>query len=89
MAEIRRTDRSEAGEEQRLSLMTQSQPPERKAGLLQVFVTIFCALFAIGKKNTWQKDGATVSLAQIVVGAFVGMAVLVALLIWLVGFVTR
>lgn len=71
-------------------------PPEnaprektRRAGPLQVAATIFWALFAIGKKNTWRKDGATVTAAQIVVGAFIGLLILIALLVLLVNFVTR
>jgi len=71
-------------------------PPEpsspgkpKKAGPLQVAATIFWALFAIGKKNTWSKNGATVTPAQIVVGAFIGLFILIALLVLLVNFVTR
>jgi hypothetical protein len=55
-----------------------------KAGPLQVAATIFWALFAIGKKDTWRKDGATVTLFQVVVGAFVGLLIVVALLVLLV-----
>jgi hypothetical protein len=54
-----------------------------------VAATIFFALFAIGKKGTWQKDGRTVTLAQVVVGALVGFAVVVAILIAIVTLVTR
>lgn len=61
----------------------------RKAGPWQVATTIFWALFAIGKKNTWKKDGATVTPFQIVVGAFIGLVILVVLLILLVQLVTR
>jgi hypothetical protein len=60
----------------------------RRAGIRQVAATIFFALFAIGKKNTWQKDGATVTLAQIVVGAIIGFAILLAVLITLVTLAT-
>jgi Protein of unknown function (DUF2970) len=62
---------------------------KKKASIRQVAATIFFALFAIGKRNTWQKDGATVTLFQIVVGALIGFAVVVALLIGLVMFATR
>ena len=55
----------------------------------QVAATIFFGLFAIGKKNTWQKDGATVTLFQVVLGALVGLAIVLALLITLVNLVTR
>ena len=60
----------------------------KKAGIRQVAATIFFALFAIGKKNTWHKDGATVSLFQIVVGALIGFVVVVGLPIALVSLVT-
>jgi hypothetical protein len=62
---------------------------ERKAGLKQVVLTIVFGLFAIGKKNTWHKDGATITLKQAVIGALVGGVVLVSLLILLVNLVTK
>jgi len=70
---------------------SENAPPKkaRRAGPLQVAATIFWALFAIGKKNTWSKNGATVTPAQIVVGAFIGLFILIALLVLLVNFVTR
>jgi hypothetical protein len=67
----------------------QEVAPRRKAGALQVAATMFWALFAIGRKNTWHKDGATITLAQAVVGAFVGLIVIVAVLILLVTLATR
>jgi len=60
----------------------------KKASIRQVAATIFFALFAIGKKNTWQKDGATVTLFQVVVGALIGFALLLAVLITLVTLAT-
>jgi hypothetical protein len=61
---------------------------KKRAGIRQVAATIFFALFAIGKKNTWQKDGATVTLAQVVIGAIIGFAILLAVLITLVTLAT-
>ena len=61
----------------------------KKADIRQVAATIFFALIAIGKKNTWHKDGATVTLFQVVVGAFVGFLVIVAVLVTLVLLATR
>lgn len=61
--------------------------PQKKAGLLQVARTIFWGLFMIGRSNTWEKDGAVVSMPQVVVGAFIGLAVVLALLIGLVRWV--
>lgn len=71
--------------------MEPASPPPRKprASIAQVAATIFFGLFAIGKKNTWQKDGATVTPVQIVVGALIGLLVVVAGLISLVAFITR
>lgn len=65
------------------------KPDRKKASLGQVAATIFFGLFAIGKKNTWQKDGATVTLFQVVVGAIIGFAVVLAILITIVTLVTR
>ena len=65
------------------------KPPQRKATPGQVATTMFFALIAIGRKNTWHKDGATVSFAQVVVGAFAGLAVLIVLLASLVLLATR
>ena len=61
----------------------------KKASIRQVAATIFFALFAIGKKNTWHKDGATVTLFQVVVGALIGFVVVLAILITIVTLVTR
>ena len=63
--------------------------PPRKASPLQVAATMFWALFAIGRRNTWHKDGATITLFQAVVGAFVGLIVIVLLLVLLVVLATR
>ena len=60
-----------------------------KAGLGQVAATILFGLLMIGKRNTWEKDGVTVSLAQVVIGAIVGLALVLAALITLVMLATR
>ena len=59
-------------------------PPPRRAGLPQVIKTLFFGLFAIGMKGTFEKDGARVTPGQIVVGAFIGGAVLVVVIILVV-----
>lgn len=64
-------------------------PAKKKASLRQVAATIFFGLFMIGRKDTWHRDGATVSFAQVVVGAFVGLAIVVGLLVLLVLLATR
>jgi hypothetical protein len=56
----------------------------KKAGWFQVARTIFWGLFMIGRKGTWEKDGAVVSLPQIIVGAFIGLVVVLAVLIGIV-----
>ena len=61
----------------------------KKAGIRQVAATIFFALLMIGKKDTWQKDGATVTMGQVVAGAVIGFVVLVGALILLVNFVAK
>lgn len=66
--------------------MTQraAQAPRKRAGLGQVAATIFFGLLMVGRKDTWQKEGATVSFGQVVVGSFVGLAVVIAILVALV-----
>ena len=61
---------------------------KKKASIRQVAATIFFALLMIGRKDTWEKDGATVTLFQVVVGALVGFVVIVALLVLLVRLAT-
>ena len=71
---------------------TQSSDPElpqKRAGLAQVAKTLFFGLFAIGMKGTLEKDGARVTPGQIVVGAFIGGAVLVVCIILLVRVVLK
>jgi len=62
---------------------------DRKAGILQVASTMFWALFMIGKRGTWEKDGATITMTQAVVGAVVAGIVVVAILVALVYFALR
>ena len=64
-------------------------PARKKASLGQVAATILFGLLMVGRKDTWHKDGATVSFAQVVIGAFVGLAVVIAVLVALVLFATR
>lgn len=63
--------------------------PKQKAGIGQVAATIFFGLLMVGRKHTWQNEHATVSFAQVVVGSFVGLAVVLAILAALVLFATR
>ena len=71
------------------SFREQNGKPAKKAGLLQVAATIFWGLFMIGRKGTWEKDGAIVSLPQVVIGALVGAALVVLVLIIIVRLVLR
>lgn len=61
----------------------------KKASIRQVAATIFFGLFAVGKRGTWQKDGATVTMFQIVVGAIIGFFVVMAVLVALVLLATQ
>ncbi len=67
----------------------QKGKPAKKAGLLQVAATIFWGLFMIGRKGTWEKDGAIVSLPQVVIGAIIGAVLVVLVLITIVKLVLR
>lgn len=64
------------------------QPVPRKAGVRQVIATMLWGMCMIGKKGTWERDGATVTLPQIVVGAVIAAIVVIALLVLLVRFAT-
>jgi hypothetical protein len=64
-------------------------PPPRKASWVKVASTMFWALFMIGKKGTWERDGATNSLGQAVVGAIVAGILVVSILVGLVMFALR
>ncbi|HWA38828.1 MAG TPA: DUF2970 domain-containing protein [Burkholderiales bacterium] len=64
-------------------------PEPRKAGLGQVVKTVLFAILMIGKKDPRGEDGATVSVAQVFVGAIIGFLVLIAALILLVNFIVK
>lgn len=66
-----------------------SDSESHKASPLQVAATIFWALFAIGKRGTWEKGGTTITLRQAVIGAFAGLLVVVVLLVLLVRAIVR
>ncbi|MBM3395549.1 MAG: DUF2970 domain-containing protein [Betaproteobacteria bacterium] len=55
--------------------------PTKKATLGQVAATMFWALFMIGKKGTWERDGATLTKTQVVVGGIVMCVIVVAILV--------
>jgi hypothetical protein len=62
---------------------------QKKAGLRQVATTVLCALLMIGKKDPRTPDGASVSTAQIFVGALIGFLLLIAGLILLVNLIAK
>lgn len=68
---------------------TDQPPPAKKAGLAQVAATMFWGILMIGKKGTWEKDGATITPAQAIVGGVVTFAVIVCLLVLIVRFALR
>lgn len=63
-----------------------SPPAAKKAGLRQVMATMFWGLLMIGKKGTWERDGATVTLRQVVLGALIMTLLVIAILLLLVRF---
>lgn len=62
------------------------KPPPKKAGIAQVAATMFWALCMIGKKGTWERDGATLTMGQVIIGALVMTAIVIGLLVLLVRF---
>ena len=66
-----------------------TRPARKKAGLAQVAATMFWGLFMIGKKGTWEKDGATITLAQAILGGVVTFVAVVCVLVLIVAFVLR
>jgi hypothetical protein len=64
----------------------QANPPPltRKAGLRQVIATLFWGLLMIGKKDTWERNGAIVTLPQVIIGTLIMTVVVIGILILLV-----
>lgn len=50
---------------------------------------MFWGMCMIGKKGTWERDGAKLTLPQAIVGAVIAGCVVVALLVLLVRFAVR
>ena len=66
-----------------------SVKPGKKATLGQVAATMFWGMCMIGKKGTWERDGAKISLPQVIIGALIAGCVVVALLLVLAKFAAR
>lgn len=45
---------------------------------------MFWALFMVGKKGTWERDGATITLTQAIVGAVIALVVVLFILVTIV-----
>ena len=60
------------------------KPMAKKASLGQVAATMFWGLIMIGKRGTWERNGATITLRQAVVGAIVAGCIVVFVLVLLV-----
>lgn len=62
--------------------------PPKKAGLGQVIATMAWGMLMVGRKGTWERDGAVLSAKQAVIGMVVtGIIVVTALVLlarWLV-----
>lgn len=65
------------------------EPHIKKAGVRQVAATMLWGLCMIGKKGTWEKDGATITFLQAVIGAAITGIAIVFILIMIVMFVVR
>jgi len=65
-----------------------SHPAARKAGWRQVMATMVWGLLMIGKKGTWERDGATLTLKQVLAGALIMTLLVIAILLLLVRFAT-
>ena len=64
-------------------------PLAKKASFGQVVATMFWGMCMIGKKGTWERNGAKITLPQVIVGAAIAGCVVVALLVLLARFVAR
>ncbi|MGP1665659.1 MAG: hypothetical protein ACTS5I_07075 [Rhodanobacter sp.] len=64
-------------------------PPTRRASIFQVIATMFCGVFAIGAKGTWQRGGATVTFTQVIIAAVITLIVLVLVLVAIVKLVVH
>jgi hypothetical protein len=61
----------------------------RKAGFGQVVKTVVFAMLMIGRKDSRTEDGATITVAQIFIGAIIGFVLLIAGLILLVNLIAK
>ena len=57
--------------------------PAKKATLGQVIATMFWGMCMIGKKGTWERDGAKLTLPQAIAGAVIAGCLVVAVLVLL------
>jgi hypothetical protein len=71
----------------RTDVANEDTAPVKKASVGQVAATMFWGLFMIGKKGTWERDGAVVTLPQLIVGGVVAAIVVVSLLLFIVSLV--
>lgn len=68
--------------------MNKTAEPKKKAGIAQVAATMFWALCMIGKKGTWERDGATLTPGQVIAGAVVMTVIVIGILVLLVRLAT-
>lgn len=64
-------------------------PAAKKAGIRQIIATMFWGLCMIGKKGTWERDGATLTMRQVVIGALIMTVIVIGMLVLLVRFAVR
>lgn len=63
-----------------------ARPATKKAGATQVIATMFWGLCMIGKKGTWERDGAIVTMPQVIIGALIMTVIVIGILLLLVKF---
>jgi hypothetical protein len=65
------------------------QPEPPPAGFLRVLAAVFSSFLGIRKKAAGERDMVTIKLAHVIIAGVLGAAILVAVLVALVSFVTR
>jgi hypothetical protein len=75
-------------------MVSQDRPPidrpePRQAGFLQVLGAVFSSFFGVRKKAAGERDMVSIRPVHVIVAGVLGAAILVALVVTLVSFITR
>ena len=65
------------------------RPEPRQAGFLQVLLAVFSSFFGVRRKAAGERDMVTIRPVQVILAGVLGAAILVALVVLLVRYVTR